>query len=109
MRKSANRGDKIRGRLARLNVRLGQIRKFNEPDHDGKPDTHITYTAAKKALKAIPRAVREGYEKSLRQVSAKQVDDVERQRKALRATEIPSERVASKKAERETRKQKRNG
>lgn len=97
---------KIKSRLERLNIRLGRIRQFNEPNHTGEPDTHRTYTAAKKALKAIPRGVREGYEKSIRAETTKQVDTVEQRRKDLRATDIPSERVAAKKTERRERKGK---
>lgn len=112
IRNTQTRGARIRSRLERLNARLGQIMQYatggTDNQHDGSPMHHNTYTKAKKHLKSIPREIREGYEKTIRTETKNQLKDIERKRKALRATDIPSERVASKKAQKEERKQKRN-
>lgn len=106
-----DRGERIRSRLARLNIRLGQITQYQYAGTsmatDGAPATYPTYTQAKKALKAIPREIREGYERTIRKETTDQKNNVERQRVALRSTDIPSERQATKKSEREERKQKK--
>jgi hypothetical protein len=97
----------IQSRLECLNARLGMIRAFQSNGKEtADPTTYPTYTQAKKVLKAIPRNVREMYEKSIRLTDKKQTDQVEKKRKDLRATEVPSERHASKKAQREDRKHK---
>ena len=96
---------KIQSRLARLNIRLGQIIQFADPlKDDGKPRTYPTYTQAKKALKLIPRNIREAYEKSIRGETKTQKETVEQKRVELRATDIPSERHASKKSERKAKR-----
>jgi hypothetical protein len=95
----------IQSRLARLNVRLGMLRAFESNGSlTDEPTTFPTYTQAKKALKAIPRNVREMYEKSMRLTVKKEEQKVEETRKELRASDVPSQRVANKKAERKARK-----
>lgn len=94
----------IASRLAKLNERLGRISATFLPNDNGQPRTYPTYTQAKKALKAIPRNIREAYEKSIRGETKKQIETVEQKRVDLRASDTPSERVAGKKAAKKAKK-----
>lgn len=68
MKKYAGRGEKIRARRDRLNDRLKKLIPYCEVTTVNIPTPpYPTLTQAKKAMKAIPRNIRESYEKSLRE------------------------------------------
>ena len=97
----------ITGRLSRLNARLiAMIPFISAQTQVGVPTPpYPTYTQAKKALKAIPRNIRESYEKSIRTQTKNQVDDIEHKRKEARGTPAEVEKTVSKKQRRESRKE----
>lgn len=72
---------------------------------EGRVAQFPTYTQAHKALKLIPREVRERYEREVRGEARKLVESVERQRKALRSTDIPSQQNADKKSRKQAKRE----
>ena len=72
---------------------------------DGRIKQFPTYTQARKFLKTIPREVRERYEKEIRAEHNEAAALLEKQRVALRSTNIPTENHV----ERARRKDRKKG
>lgn len=106
-------------RLAALNARLTVLLHYAVNGHNleearrlSKQNTalalHPTYTQAHKALKAIPREHREAYQRDVLAEAKAQRTSVERQRRALRSTDTPSETVAAKKNRKQAKREATN-
>lgn len=108
-----------RNRLDRLNTRITTLRIYIANGHDlklarqdaakvqreGNGYSAPTYTQAYKFLKSIPREERVAYEREINAEGKALVASVERQRKALRSTDIPSNTVAEKKNRKQAKRE----
>lgn len=108
-----------RNRLKRLNERLTTLRIYAANGQDleaarvdakrvtqaGNAEAYPTYTQAYKVLKTIPREVREAYNAAVYKDEHGERDKLERQRRALRSTDIPSQNKASSKSRKQAKRE----